>query len=89
MLIISLVKYSSSIDFDLILFYQEKLYLSLCLFERFISFFSNFFSPTESNNIPLMRVVQSVKHTKRASKVLKESWMVHFTNKDSMVWNCI
>ncbi|KAK4320510.1 hypothetical protein Pmani_008632 [Petrolisthes manimaculis] len=37
-----------------------------------------------SNNIPLMRIVQSVKHTKRPSKVLKEGWMVHFTNKDSM-----
>ncbi|KAK6621589.1 Serine/threonine-protein kinase D1 [Polyplax serrata] len=39
-----------------------------------------------SNNIPLMRVVQSVKHTKqRGSKVLKEGWMVHFTNKDRTV----
>lgn len=41
-------------------------------------------SPSSSNNIPLMRIVQSVKHTKRPSKVLKEGWMVHFTNKDSM-----
>ncbi|XP_045624840.1 serine/threonine-protein kinase D3 isoform X2 [Procambarus clarkii] len=41
-------------------------------------------SPSASNNIPLMRIVQSVKHTKRPSKVLKEGWMVHFTNKDSM-----
>ncbi|UYV75301.1 PRKD1 [Cordylochernes scorpioides] len=41
---------------------------------------------TTSNNIPLMRIVQSVKHTKRrGSKILKEGWMVHFTNKDSMV----
>ncbi|XP_076313732.1 serine/threonine-protein kinase D3-like isoform X2 [Tachypleus tridentatus] len=40
---------------------------------------------TTSNNIPLMRIVQSVKQTKRrGSKVLKEGWMVHFTNKDSM-----
>lgn len=38
-----------------------------------------------SNNIPLMRIVQSVKHTKRrGSKVIKEGWMVHFTNKDRM-----
>ena len=30
-----------------------------------------------------MRIVQSVKHTKRrGSKVLKEGWMVHCTNKD-------
>lgn len=33
-----------------------------------------------------MRIVQSVKHTKRrGSKVMKEGWMVHFTNKDTMV----
>lgn len=43
-----------------------------------------------SSNIPLMRIVQSVKHTKRrGSKVLKEGWMVHFTNKDSTVRNFI
>lgn len=42
-------------------------------------------SSSPSNNIPLMRIVQSVKHTKRrGSKVLKEGWMVHFTNKDHM-----
>ncbi|XP_021946314.1 serine/threonine-protein kinase D3 isoform X1 [Folsomia candida] len=41
-------------------------------------------SPTQSNNIPLMRIVQSVKHTKRrGSKVIKEGWMVHFTNKEN------
>lgn len=43
-------------------------------------------SPTTSNNIPLMRVVQSVKHTKRkSSNVMKEGWMVHYTNKDTLV----
>uniref|UniRef100_A0A023F3P7 protein kinase C n=2 Tax=Triatoma infestans TaxID=30076 RepID=A0A023F3P7_TRIIF len=37
------------------------------------------------NNIPLMRIVQSIKHTKRrGSKVIKEGWMVHYTNKDSL-----
>uniref|UniRef100_A0A1B6DCZ5 Serine/threonine-protein kinase n=1 Tax=Clastoptera arizonana TaxID=38151 RepID=A0A1B6DCZ5_9HEMI len=42
-------------------------------------------SSSPSNNIPLMRIVQSVKHTKRrGSKVLKEGWMVHFTNRDRM-----
>ncbi|KAK3600915.1 hypothetical protein CHS0354_013295 [Potamilus streckersoni] len=42
-------------------------------------------SPTQSSNIPLMRVVQSVKHTKKqGSRVLKEGWMVHCTDKDSM-----
>ncbi|KAF2974088.1 hypothetical protein EK904_010163 [Melospiza melodia maxima] len=38
-----------------------------------------------SNNIPLMRVVQSVKHTKRrSSTVMKEGWMVHYTSKDTL-----
>ncbi|XP_069772799.1 serine/threonine-protein kinase D1 isoform X2 [Narcine bancroftii] len=42
-------------------------------------------SPSTSNNIPLMRVVQSIKHTKRrSSTVLKEGWMVHFTSKDTL-----
>ncbi|XP_056151850.1 serine/threonine-protein kinase D1 isoform X2 [Lampris incognitus] len=42
-------------------------------------------SPSTSNNIPLMRVVQSVKHTKRkSSNVLKEGWMVHYTSKDTL-----
>lgn len=39
-----------------------------------------------SSNIPLMRIVQSVKHTKRrGSNVLKEGWMIHYTNKDPSV----
>ena len=43
-------------------------------------------TPTMSNNIPLQRIVVSVKHTKRkGSKVLKQGWMVHFTNKDMQV----
>ncbi|KAK2826809.1 hypothetical protein Q5P01_021023 [Channa striata] len=41
--------------------------------------------PGDLNNIPLMRVVQSVKHTKRkSSNVVKEGWMVHYTNKDTL-----
>lgn len=41
-------------------------------------------SPTTSSNIPLMRVVQSVKHTKRTgSKLIREGWMVHYTNRDN------
>lgn len=34
-----------------------------------------------------MRIVQSIKHTKRrcGSKVIKEGWLVHFTNKDNQV----
>uniref|UniRef100_A0AAQ5XTQ1 Serine/threonine-protein kinase n=1 Tax=Amphiprion ocellaris TaxID=80972 RepID=A0AAQ5XTQ1_AMPOC len=42
-------------------------------------------SPSTSNNIPLMRVVQSIKHTKRkSSNVMKEGWMVHYTSKDTL-----
>lgn len=41
---------------------------------------------TPSANIPLMRVVQSVKHTKRRSgQAIKEGWLVHFTNKEKVV----
>ncbi|XP_022913923.1 serine/threonine-protein kinase D1 isoform X2 [Onthophagus taurus] len=43
-------------------------------------------STPSSANIPLQRIVQSVKHTKRrGSKVIKEGWLVHFTNKDRTV----
>ncbi|EHB18589.1 Serine/threonine-protein kinase D1 [Heterocephalus glaber] len=43
-------------------------------------------SPSTSNNIPLMRVVQSIKHTKRkSSSVMKEGWMVHYTSKDTLI----
>ncbi|KAE8607773.1 hypothetical protein XENTR_v10011281 [Xenopus tropicalis] len=39
----------------------------------------------DSNFIPLMRVVQSVRHNKKKnSYVLMEGWLVHFTSKDSM-----
>uniref|UniRef100_A0A8C4RIZ6 Serine/threonine-protein kinase D3-like n=1 Tax=Erpetoichthys calabaricus TaxID=27687 RepID=A0A8C4RIZ6_ERPCA len=42
--------------------------------------------PCFSNNIPLMRIVQSVRQTKRkSSTVIKESWMVHYTCQDSLV----
>ncbi|KAA0711526.1 Serine/threonine-protein kinase D3 [Triplophysa tibetana] len=42
-------------------------------------------SPSTSTNIPLMRVVQSVKHTKRRSSTLvKEGWMVHYTSRDNL-----
>uniref|UniRef100_A0A8C5SAM8 Protein kinase D3 n=1 Tax=Laticauda laticaudata TaxID=8630 RepID=A0A8C5SAM8_LATLA len=42
-------------------------------------------SPSTSNNIPLMRVVQSVKHTKRkSSTMVKEGWMVHYTSRDTL-----
>lgn len=33
-----------------------------------------------------MRIVQSVKHSKRTgSEVLKEGWIVHYTDRDSIV----
>ena len=35
--------------------------------------------------IPVQRIVQSVRHNKRpGSTILKEGWLVHFTKKDSM-----
>ncbi|KAM8847401.1 serine/threonine-protein kinase D3-like isoform 2-T2 [Synchiropus picturatus] len=38
-----------------------------------------------SSNIPLMRLVQSVKHTKRrGSTVIKEGWMIHYCSGDSL-----
>ncbi|KAG9346662.1 hypothetical protein JZ751_006974 [Albula glossodonta] len=38
-----------------------------------------------SSNIPLMRVVQSVRHLKRrASGTLREGWLLHHTNTDTM-----
>lgn len=43
-------------------------------------------SSSPSANIPLQRIIQSVKHTKRrGSKIIKEGWLVHFTNKDKTV----
>lgn len=43
-------------------------------------------SSSPSANIPLMRIVQSVKHTKRrGGRATKEGWLVHFTNKDKSV----
>ncbi|KAJ0006509.1 hypothetical protein NQD34_013782, partial [Periophthalmus magnuspinnatus] len=42
-------------------------------------------SPCFSNYIPLMRLVQSVHHTKkRTDGVLKEGWLLHHTNTDSL-----
>lgn len=39
-----------------------------------------------SANIPLMRIVQSIKHTKRRNgQAIKEGWLVHFTNKEKLV----
>lgn len=43
-------------------------------------------SSSPSANIPLMRIVQSVKHTKkRGGQAIKEGWLVHFTNIDKTV----
>ncbi|KAJ8246785.1 hypothetical protein GJAV_G00255380 [Gymnothorax javanicus] len=42
-------------------------------------------SPCFSSNIPLMRVVQSVRHTKhRTSGVLKQGWLLHHTSTDTL-----
>ncbi|KAL7880580.1 hypothetical protein SRHO_G00028340 [Serrasalmus rhombeus] len=41
--------------------------------------------PCFSSNIPLMRVVQSVRQTKRRSSgVLKKGWLLHYTNVDTL-----
>uniref|UniRef100_A0A8C4NIJ4 protein kinase C n=1 Tax=Eptatretus burgeri TaxID=7764 RepID=A0A8C4NIJ4_EPTBU len=38
-----------------------------------------------STNIPLMRIIQSVKHKKRRKlSLIKEGWMVHYTDKDTL-----
>lgn len=55
-----------------------------------VSFFSkhglSMCSDLLSANIPLMRVVQSVRHTtRRSSTAIKEGWMVHYSNKDTLV----
>ncbi|XP_063627786.1 serine/threonine-protein kinase D1 [Cydia splendana] len=43
-------------------------------------------SSSPSANIPLMRIVQSVKHAKkRTGQSIKEGWLVHFTNKDKQI----
>uniref|UniRef100_A0AAR2IWR6 Serine/threonine-protein kinase n=1 Tax=Pygocentrus nattereri TaxID=42514 RepID=A0AAR2IWR6_PYGNA len=40
---------------------------------------------TRAANIPLMRVVQSVRQTtRRSSTAIKEGWMVHYSNKDTL-----
>jgi protein kinase D len=42
-------------------------------------------SNLSQTNIPVQRLVQSVKQSKRiGSKILKEGWLVHYTNKGSM-----
>nr|XP_046236558.1 protein kinase D4 isoform X2 [Scatophagus argus] len=42
-------------------------------------------SPCFSSNIPLMRLVQSVHHTKkRAGAVLREGWLLHHTSSDTL-----
>ena len=50
-----------------------------------VIFFCSFQNRIAAPNVPLQRIVQSVKQTKRVeSKVLKEGWLVHFTKKDCM-----
>jgi len=49
------------------------------------NFDSHMAAQTTHSNIPVQRLVQSVKQTKRVgAKTIKEGWMVHFTNKDGM-----
>jgi len=49
------------------------------------NFESHLAAQITQSNIPVQRLVQSVKQTKRVgAKTIKEGWMVHFTDKDSM-----
>jgi len=49
------------------------------------NFDSHMAAQTTHSNIPVQRLVQSVKQTKRVgTKTIKEGWMAHFTNKDNM-----
>jgi len=49
------------------------------------NFDSHMAAQTSHSNIPVQRLVQSIRQTKRVgSKILKEGWVVHFTNKDGM-----
>ncbi|XP_072885452.1 LOW QUALITY PROTEIN: serine/threonine-protein kinase D2 [Hemitrygon akajei] len=59
---------------------------------------SRMLSDPMASNIPLMRVVQSVKQTKRKSSMtVKEGWLVHYSNRDvlrkrhfwRLDWKCI
>uniref|UniRef100_A0A3B3CD38 non-specific serine/threonine protein kinase n=1 Tax=Oryzias melastigma TaxID=30732 RepID=A0A3B3CD38_ORYME len=46
---------------------------------------ASFLSPCFSSNIPLMRLVQSVHHTKRRpAGALREGWLLHHTNTDAL-----
>uniref|UniRef100_A0A8C6NVH5 Serine/threonine-protein kinase n=1 Tax=Nothobranchius furzeri TaxID=105023 RepID=A0A8C6NVH5_NOTFU len=48
-------------------------------------YINNIFICFSSANIPLMRVVQSVRQTtRRSSTAIKEGWMVHYSNKDTL-----
>lgn len=50
------------------------------------SLFLSCISPCFSSNIPLMRLIQSVHHTKRRpGGVLREGWLLHHTNADTLV----
>ena len=42
---------------------------------------------TSSSFIPLQRIVVSVKHTKQPNNpmVMRDGWMVHYTNKSTVV----
>uniref|UniRef100_A0A8D3DV60 Serine/threonine-protein kinase n=1 Tax=Scophthalmus maximus TaxID=52904 RepID=A0A8D3DV60_SCOMX len=53
-------------------------------YERMQTFTNNYNNYT-SVYIPLMRVVQSMRQTtRRSSTAIKEGWMVHYSNKDTM-----
>lgn len=72
-----------SLTFSLVLYFCVGFFSLKCFFACFYLVSR---SPSTSSNIPLMRVVQSIKHTKRkSSTVVKEGWLVHYTNRDNLV----
>lgn len=57
----------------------------VCLFICLFVFLSSI-SPCFSTNIPLMRLYQTVYHNKRrAGGVLREGWLLHHTDADTLV----
>lgn len=64
--------------------FYPRLHLTINLFGFFV--FLSSISPCFSTNIPLMRLYQTVYHTKRrAGGVLREGWLLHHTDTDTLV----
>jgi len=79
--------FAGPLFFNLSIFMFRFVTLFAWIWFQFLLFFFFVDSYAQSCNIPLQRVVQSVKHTKRSSgsKVIREGWMVHCSNRDATV----